>query len=137
MTEHQTIKLYRKKEVEAKRKIFYLHAIQAGRESIGTAMLILIISITWRSVVRFTFRLFYSWQRNLVPTEHENGWSQSRFVHFGAEKSLTPAGVRTPDLSVRSPVIVPPTVLPHVLIEKYRSEVPNHMHIEKRRMYLK
>ena len=113
-----------------------MDAIRAYRERIGTAILILTISITWRSVANFTFRLLYSGQRDLVPTGHEIGWPHSRFGRFGAEKSIALVGVRISDLPVRSLITLQPTVLPLVLTEKYRGEVPRNMKIGKRRMYL-
>ena len=83
-------------------KFFHLHAIQSYRERRCTAILILTISITWRSVVTFTFRLLYFWYRTLVPTEHEIVWFQSRFGRFEAEKSTSLVGIRTLAHPVRS-----------------------------------
>jgi hypothetical protein len=82
---------------------FPVHTIKGQRGKRGIAPLFLNLGTRWASVVNFTPRPLFSWERTRIPTEQDAGWAPEPVLSFWRrEKSPALTGIRAPDRPART-----------------------------------
>jgi len=118
--------------------VFPVHTMKGHREKRGIAPLILNPGTRWGSVVNFTPRLLFYWERTPIPTEQDAGWAPEPVWSFWRrDKSPAPTGIRAPDRPARTlvssdyaapaPVVLSDPALEHLCYDSLQLTNTTHL----------